>query len=823
MLVFSHLAAGQSSGSYLITTVAGLGSSPGNGDGGPALYASLITSAIAVDNSGNIYIADTWHYTVRIISPEGIISTVAGNGTRGFSGDGGPATAAQLNWGSWGLPTQIPNGVAVDKWGNLFIADTGNNRIRKVSQGIITTVAEGVDTPTGVAVDQSGNLIITTVNNNLVLRVNTTTGAITTVAGGESGVFGGDGGPATAAGLGLPCAVAIDSSGNVFIADWADQRIRMVSAATGIITTVAGNGTAGFSGDGGPATSASLQFPSGVAVDRAGNLIIDDVGNFRIRMVNASTGIITTVAGGGPDTGNGAGDGGPANLAQLGACGDALNCGTLPLGVATDLSDNILIGGGDGAVRGLVLAPTSTAGCTYSLDQSGGAFQAAGGSNTVGVLTSASTCPWFAVSWASWATVTSPTGITTGLGLFTYDVSANSKSATRNGTIWIGGRNLGVSQSGVPCTLSVSPLNVSVAARGETGATFSVTTSASDCQWGVAAWVPWILLDSGSTGIGGGSVTFTVGINTGAQRSGTITVTGQQGGSATITITQFAVTDFEGTGGTTVADVQLIINESLGTGSPNNDVNFDGVVNVADVQVVIDAALCISNCPVLLSSELLTYTNVTRSTTQNLTVSASSVTQFTLNSAETSCTSSNWLQVVNGGYTASSTAFEIPVTVSPTGITNGTTCSGTISLVTTNGATETVKVTMTVGSPPSGNSNTTITISATLTSLGTSYVASGPATLTGDISDVGTFSANLDLTTIASGGSTPYTLTLMNGTMAGQITIAHGRSRQCWGVPHPRLVFRPLSRVGPGPIPVTLGPSPRLLVREPLAPPAQLC
>ena len=216
-----------------------------------------------------------------------MITTVAGNQAAGFSGDGGPATNASVN-----LAQYAGSGVAVDSAGNLYIADVGNSRVRKVSGGIITTVA-----------------------------------------GNGNYSFSGDGGPATSASLNSPEAVAIDSAGNLYIADKFLNRVRKISK--GIITTVAGNGSAAFSGDGGPAASASLNSPQGVAVDQAGNLYIADVGNQRIRKV--SNGIVTTVAGNG-STGF-SGDGGPATSASLFIFAGAGNGG----GVAVDAAGNLYI------------------------------------------------------------------------------------------------------------------------------------------------------------------------------------------------------------------------------------------------------------------------------------------------------------------------------------------------------------------------------------------------------------------------------------------------------------------------------------------------
>ena len=325
-----------SSSDGTISTVAGSGQFKFAGDDAPATSASLNNpSGVAVDPSGNLYIADEFNNRIRKVSPGGIITTVAGDGMFGFSGDGGPGTSARLD---------SPKGVALDAAGNLYIADTDNGRIRKVTpDGIITTVAGGgeifpgngdggpatsarLDSAVGVAVDTAGNLYIAERGSARIRKVSFA-GIITTVAGNGTFGFSGDGGPATSAQLDFPVDVAVDTAGNLYIADLGNHRIRKVSPG-GIITTVAGNGVDDFSGDGGPATSASLNEPSGVAVDAAGNLFINDRSNERIRKVNSS-GIITTVAGGGGDSG----DGGPATSANFG----------FPLDVAVDAAGNLYI------------------------------------------------------------------------------------------------------------------------------------------------------------------------------------------------------------------------------------------------------------------------------------------------------------------------------------------------------------------------------------------------------------------------------------------------------------------------------------------------
>ncbi len=281
---------------YRIETVAGTGRSGFTGDGGPADQARLRRPAgVAADGVGNLFIADSLNHRIRRVNPAGTITTVAGSGRDGFNGggfggDGGPADQSQLD---------SPSGVAVDGAGNLFIADSLNHRIRRVDPaGTITTVAgtgeEGssgdggpadqarLDSPSGVAVDSAGNLFI--VDGNYRIRRVDPTGIIITSAGGRGFGFSGDGGPADQARLAFPSGVAVDATGNLFIADAGNDRIRRVDPL-GTITTVAGTQERGFGGDGGPPDQARLAFPSGVAVDGAGNLYIADWGNAVIRVL----------------------------------------------------------------------------------------------------------------------------------------------------------------------------------------------------------------------------------------------------------------------------------------------------------------------------------------------------------------------------------------------------------------------------------------------------------------------------------------------------------------------------------------------------------
>jgi sugar lactone lactonase YvrE len=323
--------------------VAGNGSTGYSGDGGSATNAATYGPlGVAVDTAGNLYFVNS-NYSVirRADASTGIITTVAGNGSPGFTGDGGAATSAELN---------SPTNLTIDGVGNLYIADQGNNRIRKVTAatGIITTVAgngtqgysgdRGPATSaemyscSGVAVDRAGNLYIADFYNSVIRKVTTATGIITTVVGNGTFGYTGDGGQATSAELKYPSAVTLDSAGNLYIADAnAISVIRKVTVATGIITTVAGNGTGGYSGDGGAATSARLNYPDGIAVDISGNLYISDHGNNRIREVTAATGNISTVVGNG--TFGYSGDGGLATSAEL----------YYPYGVAVDSAGNIYV------------------------------------------------------------------------------------------------------------------------------------------------------------------------------------------------------------------------------------------------------------------------------------------------------------------------------------------------------------------------------------------------------------------------------------------------------------------------------------------------
>jgi len=316
------------------------------GDGGPASDAWLTSPhGLAIDASGNLWIADALNHRIRRVdSVTGVVTTAVGNPRcfqgrcdGSFSGDGGLAVAAELN---------DPRAVAVDAEGNLFISDTNNHRVRRVDKitGIISTVVGSwrgfsgdggparnaeLNEPWGIAVDASGNLFIADSGNGRIRRVDRLSGIISTVAGRGRGVSSGDSYPATVAGLPQPIAVCVDPSGNLFIAS--EHSIRRVDHATGIITTVAGGNGRGLSGDGGPAVKAQISNAQAIAEDSSGNLFIADTGNLRIRLVDHDTGIITTLVGTGAQGYQG--DGGPATSADV----------TLLLGAAVDDAGNLFI------------------------------------------------------------------------------------------------------------------------------------------------------------------------------------------------------------------------------------------------------------------------------------------------------------------------------------------------------------------------------------------------------------------------------------------------------------------------------------------------
>jgi len=331
----------------IITTIAGnYNKGAGySGDGGPAINAQFYgPQSVTVDGAGNYFIADQYNNRIRkVTSNTGIISTIAGNGNNGYTGNGGIAVQAQLS---------NPNGITLDLSGNIYITDFLNQVVRKIDHvtGIITTVA-GIGSsggysgdggpatsaqlyfPSNITVDVSGNIYIVDASNNVIRKVNYSTGKISTVAGNGSHGFSGDGGPATSAQLNYPLGIAVDKNGNIYIADNNNNVIREVNYVTGKINSIVGNYSkgGGYSGDGGLATNAQISQPMGITLDSIGNLYIAEAGNNVIRKYNPVSGVINTVAGNGKS--GYSGDGGLASNANL----------NNPQGVAVDKSGNLFI------------------------------------------------------------------------------------------------------------------------------------------------------------------------------------------------------------------------------------------------------------------------------------------------------------------------------------------------------------------------------------------------------------------------------------------------------------------------------------------------
>lgn len=305
---------------------------------GPTAGTALrIPAGITYDTTGNLYFAETGSQVVRKVSSAGALTTVAGTGVQGYSGDGGPATLARLD---------SPLAVAVDQAGNLLIADAHNHRIRRVdaATGIISTVvgtgiaglspdgstgvATAVDLPSALTLSRAGDLYFADARRHVVRRLDHATGLIVTVAGNGHDGWSGDGAQATQASIDSPRGIALDAADNLYLSDTHNQRVRRVDRATGVIRSAAGNGASGFAGDGGNATGSSLALPRGLAIDGNGNLLIVDSSNHRLRRVDAVSGQIQSIAGAGVE--GFAGDGSSAITARL----------DQPQGVALDANGN---------------------------------------------------------------------------------------------------------------------------------------------------------------------------------------------------------------------------------------------------------------------------------------------------------------------------------------------------------------------------------------------------------------------------------------------------------------------------------------------------
>ncbi len=449
-----------------VEVVAGIGVSGFGGDGVPATDSTLFAPAgIAVDSSGKLYIAELGAHRVRVVGTDGVIQTVAGTGSPGFSGDGGPAGSAMLN---------TPEGVAVDPAGNVFIADTYNNRIRQVSpSGIITTVAGSgpmigfgtalsngddgpavaaqLNNPGALAVGPNGDVYVA--DENWVRRFHPG-GTITPAAGTSACDPANDGGSGTVASLCQPSGIAVSSDGFLYIT--AGPVIRRIDP-NGLIATVAGTGSIGFSGDGGPAINAQLNDPRGVAVDSAGNLYIADLENTRVRRVLGGTPCALTIS-----------------------------------------SSSLVVDGG--ATSGS-FALDDTSGCAYSV-----------------------------ASDSSWLHLTSPSQGSSGAAI-SYSIDANPSSASRSGSIKISGPDASVQffvfQAGAGCqyTLPPSPLTAPFVA---TDTLLLLNQSSPLCaSFTAQSDSPWLQLTGATAWAGAPSIPYRVLNNTGPSRSATVTVGNQ--------------------------------------------------------------------------------------------------------------------------------------------------------------------------------------------------------------------------------------------------------------------------------------------------------
>jgi uncharacterized repeat protein (TIGR01451 family) len=503
----------------VITTVAGLSGCCYSGDGGPATSAQLSeVSGVALDTAGNLFIADGGNARVRKISTAGVIATVAGNGIMGGSGDNGPATSAELFY---------PSSVAVDSNGNLYIGDSNSGTVRKVATsgniGTSITAAVAGNGISSIAVDAAGNLYVT---DSQRVRKLAKDGTVTTVAGTGTAGYSGDGGPATQAQLSNPQGTVMDSYGNLYIVDQKNLRIRVVDPA-GNISTVAGNGLWGHSGDGGPATSAELWGPSALALDSAGNLVIAD--GAYVRKVDKA-GIITTIASGlNVAQGIAVGAGGYLYVAESGNDLVRVLVPQVPDLTVAAAHSGSFTQGQSGAVYTITVSNTGaapTSGTVTVTDSLPGALAAtamsgAGWSCTLATLTCtrsdvlAAGASYQAVSLTVSVAVGAPASVTN-----TATVSGGGEINTANDTA----NDATMIAPAPACTYGLSSGAATLPAAG--GSVTVTVTAGAGCSWTASSALGWASVTAPVAGSGNGSVSLTVVPNAGSARSGTVTVAG---------------------------------------------------------------------------------------------------------------------------------------------------------------------------------------------------------------------------------------------------------------------------------------------------------
>ena len=486
-----------------IRTIAGLALSGFSGDNGPAVTAQLDSpEGIAIDANANVYIADTKNNRIRKINATtGLITTIAGNGATGYNGDNIPATAANLG---------NPQGIALDPAGNLYIADLYNGRIRKVTAatGIISTIGV-IGSPARLAIAPNGDLILTGYSDSYLRRLNPATGAITIIVGG--GVAGppgdGDGGPAINAQLYGPKGVAVDPAGNIYVAEIYKERIRKITPA-GIISTIAGTGADGATGDNGPATLAQISGNGSLAIGPDGNLYLTDPNHQRVRRINLATGIITTVAGASPGgIGDIRGDGGPATAAWLQS----------PAGLAFDPAGNLY------TCEFRVIRYIDYTSPVLAITPASPTVPATAGSGAITVTPTPSTAPWFATTPASWLTL-SQTGTT-----LNYAYTANPSATPRSAVVRVNTDSILITQQG--SAVSLTPATATVLATAGSGLLNLAVSPAA--PWTATSSAPWLTV-SPTSGTASTALTYTYTQNTSrVARTAIIQVAGK-----TFTLTQ---------------------------------------------------------------------------------------------------------------------------------------------------------------------------------------------------------------------------------------------------------------------------------------------
>jgi len=685
------------------------------------------------------------------LAAQGIITTVAGNGTAGYSGDGGPATSAYI---------YHPFGVTVDSAGNLYIGDSDNNRIRKVSAA---------------------------------------SGIITTVAGNGTAGYSGDGGSAASASLNRPQSVAVDSTGNLYIADVGNNRIRQVSAASGTITTVAGNGSAGYSGDGGPATTAALSYPVEVALDSAGNLYIADANNNRIRAIPArATGCTYTIAPTNASTPAGGGTGSVTVTAPTGCTWTAASNaswititsgasgssnGTVSYTVAANSSANPLTATLTIAGQTFTVTQAGTTACGYAIAPTSASAPAAGTTGSV-TVTAPAGCTWTAASNASWITITSGSS-GSGNGTVNYTVAANTSANPLTGTLTIAGQTFTVTQAGATCSYAIAPTSASAPAGGTTG---SVTVTApTGCTWTAASTASWITITSGASGSGNGTVNYSVAANTGANPlTGTLTIAGQTfavNQSAATCSYAIAPTSASAPAGGTTGSVTVTaasgctwtaasnaswITVAPASGSGNGTVNYTVAANssanpLTGTLTIAGQTFTINQSGATTCSYAIAPASASApagGTTGSVTVTAPTGCTWT------AASTASWITITSGasGSGNGTVSYSVAANSSANPLTGTLTIAGQTFTVTQAGATCSYAIAPTSASAPAGGTTGSVTVTAPTGCTWTAASNASWITITSSASGSGNGTVNYTVAANSSAGSRAGTLTIAGQT-----------------------------------------------------------